>query len=91
MSSKYWYNKIDNLKPSYYIFYIGVDPYLFSSNQKKNIDNLTESSFEEKIREYLESNSFFYKQFRIIKSSLFLYYDFKKGCKCCYQKNCCLF
>lgn len=35
-SFKYWYNKIDNLKPSYYIFYIGVnDPYLFSSNQKK--------------------------------------------------------
>jgi hypothetical protein len=79
-SFKYWYNKIDNLKPSYYIFYIGVnDPYLFSSNQKKNIDNLTESSFEEKIREYLESNSFFYKQFRIIKSSLFLYFGFKKG------------
>jgi hypothetical protein len=32
-----------------------------------------------KIREYLEANSFFYKRFRVVKTNLFLKYNFKKG------------
>lgn len=71
-----WFDKIDNLKPSYFIFYIGVnDQFLFSENNKdRNVDQLIESSNKAQIREYLESNSFFYKQFRILKSALFLKY-----------------
>ena len=76
-----WFNKINDLNPSYFIFYIGVnDQFLFSKNNKdRDVDQLTESSKKAKIREYLESNSFFYKQFRILKSTLFLKFGIDKG------------
>jgi hypothetical protein len=76
-----WFNKIEDLNPSYFIFYIGVnDQFLFSENIKdRNVDKLTESSKKEQIREYLESNSFFYKQFRVLKSTLFLKFGLEKG------------
>ena len=80
-SFDFWYNKIDNFNPSYFIFYIGVnDQFLFSENKiDRDIDKLTEASEKAKIREYLESNSFFYKQFRILKSTLYLKFGFNKG------------
>ncbi len=80
-SFDFWYNKIDNFNPSYFIFYIGInDQFLFSENKTdRNIDKLTEASKKAKIREYLESNSFFYKQFRILKSTLYLKFGFNKG------------
>ena len=80
-SFDFWYNKIENFNPSYFIFYIGVnDQFLFSENKiDRNIDKLTEASKKAKIREYLESNSFFYKQFRILKSTLYLKFGFNKG------------
>ena len=80
-SFDFWYNKIENFNPSYFIFYIGVnDQFLFSENKKdRNVDKLTEGSKKAKIREYLESNSFFYKQFRILKSTLYLKFGFNKG------------
>ncbi len=75
-----WFNKIKTLKPSYYIFYIGInDQFIFDSNKIKAIDELKESNFKNQIKEYFESNSFFYKQFRILKSTLFLKYNFEKG------------
>ena len=80
-SFDFWYNKIENFNPSYFIFYIGVnDQFLFSENKKdRNVDKLTEASKKAKVREYLESNSFFYKQFRILKSTLYLKFGFNKG------------
>lgn len=80
-SFDFWYNKIENFNPSYFIFYIGVnDQFLFSENKiDRNVDKLTEASKKAKIREYLESNSFFYKQFRILKSTLYLKFGFNKG------------
>ena len=80
-SFDFWYNKIENFNPSYFIFYIGVnDHFLFSENKKdRNVDKLTEASKKAKVREYLESNSFFYKQFRILKSTLYLKFGFNKG------------
>ena len=76
-----WFNKIEHLNPSYFIFYIGVnDQFIFSENNKDRIiDQLTESSKKAQIREYLESNSFFYKQFRILKSTLFLKFGLDRG------------
>jgi len=76
-----WFNKIEDLNPSYFIFYIGLnDQFLFSENSKeRNIDQLIESSKKAQIREYLESNSFFYKQFRILKSTMFLKFGLSKG------------
>ncbi len=79
-SFELWYNKIDNFRPKYYIFFIGLnDRYILDDNKKRPVDQLIESSFEGRIREYLESNSFFYKQFRKIKSILYLKFGFKKG------------
>ena len=76
-----WFNKINDLDPSYFIFYIGVnDQFLFSENNKdRDVDRLVESSKKAQIREYLESNSFFYKQFRILKSTLFLKFGLDRG------------
>lgn len=84
-----WFNKINGLEPSYFIFYIGVnDQFLFSENNKdRSVDQLTESSKKGQIREYLESNSFFYKQFRILKSNLFLRFGFDKGASHVNQKT----
>ena len=79
-SFELWFDKIDNFKPKYYVFYIGVnDPYLLSKKQVRSVDLLSESSGSAKIREYLESNSFFYKKFRVAKTILFLKFDFKRG------------
>ncbi len=79
-SFDFWYNKINNFKPLYYIFYIGVnDQFIFTSGKTKSIDELKESSLKEQLREYFEANSFLYKQFRIFKSSLFLKYNSQKG------------
>ncbi len=75
-----WYDKIDNFNPKYYIFFIGInDQYLFSDNEIRSIDKLSESSKYEMIREYLESNSFFYKKFRIFKTILFTKYNLDIG------------
>lgn len=75
-----WFDKIENLMPKYYIFYIGInDQYLFSNKVKRSVDELLESSKKAQIREYLESNSFFYKQFRYIKSTLFLKFGVERG------------
>jgi len=79
-SFRLWFDKIDNLKPKYYVYYIGLnDSSLLDNKQMKSVDELTESNMSGKIREYLEANSFFYKRFRVIKTNLFLKYDFKKG------------
>ena len=52
-SFDFWYNKIENFNPSYFIFYIGVnDQFLFSENKiDRNVDKLTEASKKAKIRE----------------------------------------
>tara|TARA_B110001452_G_scaffold242289_1_gene224989 strand:- start:135 stop:1163 length:1029 start_codon:yes stop_codon:yes gene_type:complete len=75
-----WFDKIDDLKPKYYVYYIGLnDSSLLDNKQIKSVDELTESNMSSKIREYLEANSFFYKRFRVVKTNLFLKYNFKKG------------
>ena len=79
-SFKYWFNKIDKLNPKYYIFYIGInDQHLSKTKNQNSVDFLIESSTEGKIREYMEANSFFYKKFRKLKTSLYLNHGFLKG------------
>ncbi len=73
-SFELWFDKIDNFSPKYYIFYIGINDQ--SNLQKKNkinsVDNLLESSFKSNLIEYFESNSFFYNNFRKLKTILYL-------------------
>lgn len=73
-SFELWFDKIDDFNPKYYIFYIGINDQ--SNLQKKikvnSIDNLTESSIKNSLIEYFESNSFFYNNFRKLKTILYL-------------------
>ena len=82
-SFKFWFNKIKNLKPKYFIYLLGInDRYLIEKYAfRDNVDNLEESSFKGNLREYLESNSFFYTRGRKLKSLLYLKYKLEIGTK----------
>ena len=75
-----WFDKINNLNPEYYIFFVGVNDNFvlkIDSDDDKNrkIDYLLENSFKDNFIYYIKSNSFFYKNFKKIKSNL--YFKFK--------------
>ena len=78
-SLEFWFNKIKNFEPKYYIVYLGINDQKLLDNQLKYIDQLKESDFKSNLREYMEANSFFYKKFRYLKSLLYLKYNFDKG------------
>ena len=82
-SFKFWLNKIENFKPRYFVYLLGInDRYMIEEYSfRDHIDNLEESSFKGNLREYLESNSFFYKNGRKIKSLLYLKYNLEIGVK----------
>ncbi len=75
-----WFDKIKNLKPEYFIFYIGInDQNIIKKNSKpRAIDFLEENSQKENIAEYLQSNSFFYTKYRVLKTNLFLKFNYSK-------------
>jgi len=80
-SFDFWFNKIENFNPKYFVYVLGInDRYLIETQSfRDHIDNLEESSLKANIREYLESNSFFYKKARYIKSLLFLKFNLEIG------------
>ena len=78
-SLDFWFNKIKNLKPKYYIVYLGINDQKLLDNELRYIDQLKESDFKNNLREYIEANSFFYKKFRYLKSLLYLKYNFDRG------------
>ena len=78
-SFEYWFDKIDGLKPKFYIFYIGINDRDLLNYKNKSVDIFQESDFFGNLREYLESNSFFYKKFRNLKAALYLKYNFQRG------------
>jgi len=82
-SFKFWFNKIKNLKPKYFIYVLGInDRYLVEKYAfRDHVDNLEESNFRGNLREYLESNSFFYTLSRKLKSLLYLKYKLEIGTK----------
>ena len=75
-----WFDKIKNLNPKYYIFYIGInDQNIIKKKSKtRSIDFLEENSPEENFIEYLQSNSFFYTKYRKAKTNLYLKYKLNK-------------
>ena len=86
-SFEFWFNKINKLNPKFYIFYIGLNDRFLLKNKPRSIDELQEASLLENIREYLESNSFFYKQFRHLKVYLYLKNNFQKGANIVNEKG----
>ena len=67
-----WFDKISNLNPDYYIFYIGVNDHFVLKNDSKPrvIDYLLEKSFAENFIKYLKSNSFLYAKLREFRTVL---------------------
>ena len=82
-SFEMWFDKMDQFKPKYYIFLIGInDRYMIETFKFRDyIDNLEESDDSSNLREYLESNSFFFTKGRIVKSVLYLKYGINLGIK----------
>ncbi len=81
-----WFDQIENFKPKYYIFYIGINDlrlfHSFKENRKAlpfDIDFLEENNSKKNLQEYMESNSFFYNQLRNLKVLLYLKYNIKIG------------
>ncbi len=78
-SFDFWFNKIEELNPKFYIFYLGINDKNLLNYKNKPVDEFRESSSRGNLREYLESNSFFYGKFRLIKAALYFKYNFEKG------------
>ena len=74
-----WFNKINQLNPKFYIFYLGINDQNLLNYKSKSVDEFKESDFKGNLREYLESNSFLYKNFRLLKTTLYLKYNIQKG------------
>ena len=71
-----WFDKIENFKPQYYIFYVGINEQRnldqVNKDEIRPVDNLIESSKKKSFVEYMESNSFFFTNLRKLKVLLFL-------------------
>tara|TARA_Y100000590_G_scaffold467000_1_gene644282 strand:- start:1414 stop:2463 length:1050 start_codon:yes stop_codon:yes gene_type:complete len=82
-SFQFWFDKINNFNPKYFIYIIGInDRYMVETfSFRDHVDNLEESNFTANLREYFESNSFFYKNARKLKSLLYLKYGLDIGVK----------
>lgn len=70
---KYWFSKLRDLNPKYYIFYTGYNDTWNSKNSKKlNCDNITARKTRlEKFIDYLINNSFILSNVKIIKHELY--------------------
>lgn len=70
---KYWFSKLSDLNPKYYIFYTGYNDTWNSTNSKKlNCDNITaRNTILEKLIDYLINSSFILSNIKIIKHELF--------------------
>jgi len=82
-SFKFWFNKIENFHPRYHIYVLGInDRYMIEKYSfRDHVDNLEENNILDNLREYVESNSFIYKNARKIKSLLYLKYNLEVGIK----------
>ena len=78
-SFEYWFDKIKNFKPKIYIFYIGINDQNLMEMHRKSVDSFEEPNFKNNIKEYLESNSFWYKNFRKLKTYSYLKFGYSKG------------
>lgn len=82
-SFEMWFDKIENFKPRYYIFMIGINDRYMIENFKfrDHIDVLEESDYKSNLREKIEANSFFITKGRIVKSIVYLKYGLDLGVK----------
>ena len=66
----YWFNKLENFKPDYIIFYIGINDAIISPDIK--FDNPWRESWNSKLMDYLKNNS---KTVELIKKLQFKYFN----------------
>ena len=63
-SFNYWFDKIDNFKPEFYIYYIGLNDSFLQLDNLRSVDLLEETSSLNRIKYFIISNSFFVKIYR---------------------------
>jgi len=63
-SFDYWFDKINNFKPEFYIYYIGLNDSYLELDKLKSVDLLEEGTSLNKIKYYITSNSFFVRIYR---------------------------
>ena len=63
-SFDYWFDKIDNFKPEFYIYYIGLNDSFLQLDNLRSVDLLEETSSLNRIKYFIISNSFFVKIYR---------------------------
>ena len=77
---KYWYPKLKEFKPKYFIFYTGINELLKTNYDQWDFSDgmakLVEKNKEKRFQDYLKSKSFFYDSSRKIKHK---YYTRKKS------------
>lgn len=67
----YWFSKIDNLKPKFYIFYTGINEGINTKNSNDlRCEGITSRDTKiRKLRDFIINSSFFISKLRILKSS----------------------
>jgi hypothetical protein len=77
---KYWYPKLEDFKPKYFIFYTGINELLKTNYDQWDFSDgmakLVEKNKEKRFKDNLKSKSFFYDSLRKIKHK---YYTKKKS------------
>ena len=77
---KYWYPKLEEFKPKYFIFYTGINELLKTNYDQWDFSDgmakLVEKNKEKRLKDNLKSKSFFYDSLRKIKHK---YYTRKKS------------
>lgn len=70
---KYWFSKLNDLNPKYYIFYTGYNDTWNTKNSKRlNCENITSKSGKlNKLIDYSINNSFILSNLKILKHDLF--------------------
>ena len=72
---KYWFTKLNNFKPQYFIIYAGINDSVI--DQPGKYDNTFEDSILKNIRDYIVNNSIFIDLSRKVKNKYFSTYNFK--------------
>lgn len=69
-SFEMWFPEVPNLKPDYYLFYVGINDRGVSEDDLPQPDSMTSPSFWRRITTYISNHSFFVQGFKRAKGLL---------------------
>ena len=69
---KYWFSKIENLKPNIMILYLGINERTIADDLgQKNYDIRIKNEKIDQIKDFIKNNSFFYEKYITVKNIYF--------------------